>query len=218
MIRVLQNWQEINAATCSHQTQGKQLHLDIHKNWDQKLLNELVTYLDKTDCIIDLGCGDYCTLDFLAAEGFTNLHGIDLKLKPRDSAPYSLYQRDITDTAFADSSCDVAVSISVIEHGVDLPKFFAEVYRILKPNGLLFITTDYWETNIDIDSSIKPFGLEWKIFSRNDIEELIELAAKNNLVVEKESHIPACSEQPIHWHGYKYTFIALAFRATDQRF
>lgn len=31
--------------------------------------------------------------------------------------------------------------------------------------------------------------------------------AKNNLVLEKESHIPGCFEQPIHWHGYKYIAI-----------
>ena len=145
--------------------------------------------------------------------GFKNLHGIDLQLKPNsENAAYSLYQGNLTKTPLLANSCELAVSISVIEHGVELPIFFAEVSRLLKTSGLLLLTTDYWSQPLSVDSSIKPFGLEWKIFCRQEIKQLIALAGANNLVLEENQSIPACFKQPIAWYGYNYTFIALLFR------
>ena len=212
MIKVLQSWQKIHAATQEIQHQGLPLHLDVHKNWDHLLLYNVIGKIDLQSSIVDLGCGECCTLNFLAASGFKNLHGIDLKLEPHADATYALYQGDLTKTPFVSGSCDVAISISVIEHGVALPAFFDEVSRLLKTDGLLFLTTDYWEEHLEIDSSIKPFGLEWKVFCQADIEQLIALAKENNLVLEWGTCIPACSDKPIVWHGYNYTFIALLFR------
>lgn len=212
MIKVLQSWQEIHAATREIQHQGLPLHLDVHKNWDHLLLHGVIGRVDLQSSIVDLGCGEYCTLNFLAASGFKNLQGIDLNIKPNADAAYALYRGDLTKTPFLSGSCDVAISLSVIEHGVKLPAFFAEVSRLIKTDGLLFLTTDYWEENLKIDSSIKPFGLEWKVFCKADIEQLIGLAKENNLVLEQDGGIPACSDKPIAWHGYNYTFVALLFR------
>lgn len=212
MIKVLQNWQEIHAATQEIQHKKLPLHLDVHKNWDHLLLYEAIAKKDKQSRIVDLGCGECCTLDFLAALGFKNLHGIDLKLEPNKiAATYALYQGNLIKTPFPRGECDVVISVSVIEHSVDLPAFLAEVSRLLKPDGLLFITTDYWEKHIEIDSFIKPFGLDWKVFCKPDIEELIALAKAHNLVLEGDGSIPACLDKPIDWH-YKYTFMALFFR------
>jgi SAM-dependent methyltransferase len=212
VINVLKSWQEIHAATIEIQHQGLPLHLDVHKNWDHLLLYDLIGKIDLQSSIVDLGCGECCTLNFLAALGFKQLRGIDFKLEPNADAAYALYQGNLTKTPFVSGECDVAISISVIEHDVELPAFFAEVSRLLKPDGLLFITTDYWSEYLEIDSSIKPFGLEWKIFCQTEIEQLIALAKDNNLVLERNGGIPACSDKPIAWHNYNYTFIALLFR------
>jgi SAM-dependent methyltransferase len=213
VIKILQSWSEIQVATQKIQHQGLPLHRDVHKNWDHALLYDVIYHQERDWGIIDLGCGDCCTLDFLAASGFRNLHGIDLQLKSNsENVAYTLYQGDLTKTPLVDNSIELAVSISVIEHGVELPAFFAEVSRLLKTDGLLLLTTDYWEQPRSIDTSIKPFGLEWKIFCAGEIGQLIDLAGANNLVLEEAQSIPACFEQPIAWYGYNYTFIALLFR------
>lgn len=212
MIRVLQNQQEINVASQEIQQKGLPQHFDIYKNWDHLLIYEVIANKDRQSLIIDLGCGECCTLNFLSALGFQNLHGIDLKILPNKmSTTYTLYEGDITKTPFDSDSCDVAITVSTIEHGVDLSAFFAEVSRLLKVGSLLFITTDYWEEHIEIDNSIKPFALNWKIFSKIEIEELIVLAKAHNLVLEGNENIPACLDKPIHWY-YHYTFIALVFK------
>ena len=214
MIKILQSWQEIQSATLEIQCKGLPLHLDIHKNWDHLLLHNIVETKDKQSSIVDLGCGDCCTLDFLAALGFKDISGIDLKIEPKADAGYRLYQGDLMRTGFVSSSYDVAISISVIEHGVDLPAFFAEAARLLKTDGLLFLTTDYWKKPLEIDSSIKPFGLEWKVFCQADIQQLIAIAKEHSLVLEQDGNIPTCLDKPIAWYNYEYTFIALLFRKT----
>ena len=216
MIKVLKNWQEIGEATLGLQRKGLPTHTDTRKNWDQFLVYETIASQDRNSCIIDLGCSPYCTLNFLAAMGFKNLYGIDLNIEDSEieNAPYRLYRGDITNTPFPSDFFDFAVSISVVEHGVDLRTFFKEVSRILKDKSRLFITTDYWKEKKSIAASIKPLGLPWKVFDKNDIEELIITAQDYGLAIEEDINIPPCSDKPIFWQGVEYTFIGLIFRKT----
>lgn len=216
MIQVLQNWQEVETATQALQASSLPTHITVQKNWDQWLLAQLLqaSQGDRGSKILDLGCGDCCTLEFLSALGFHDLHGIDLTIKPAADNPsaYQLYQGDLIATSFPDRSYDVAVSISVIEHGVDLDAFFREAYRLLKPGGLLFVTTDYWQNKILVDASIQPFGLPWTIFSQTEIEQAIALATTRGFFLENNREVPACTETTVSWYEKDYTFIALAFR------
>lgn len=212
MIKVLQNWQEVDDATQALQAQGLPRHITVQKNWDQFLLYQLLVDHDREARILDLGCGDCCTLDFLAALGFTHLHGIDLQIKESVSdRPYTLHEGDMTNTALANESYDLLVSISVIEHGVNLRAFFTEAARLLKPGGLLFITTDYWETKLSIDDAIKPFGLSWSIYSKDEIQEVVHTASKHQFTLKQDFQIPACDGETVSWYNQNYTFIALAF-------
>ncbi len=216
MIQVLQNWQEIETATQALQQANLPTHITIQKNWDQWLLAQLLPQVDRQSKILDLGCGDCCTLEFLAALGFKHLDGIDLTIKPEvNSSDYQLYSGDLTATPFPDASYDVAVSISVIEHGVDLDAFFRETDRLLKPNGLLFVTTDYWQNEVAINHSIQPFGLSWTIFSQAEIEQTIALAKNHGFLLHQNHQIPACTETTVSWYEKHYTFIALAFKKSS---
>ena len=210
MIQILQTLQEVELATQALQSRDLPTHLTVEKNWDQWLLAQCLSHSDRQCPIIDLGCGDYCTLEFLAALGFQQLHGIDLTIQqPAGDRPYQLYQGDLTATPFSDQTFDCAVSISVIEHGVDLKRFFQETYRILKPEGLLFITTDYWQEKIQTDSSIKPFGLSWSIFSSVEVQAMLALAQQQGFRLLANPEISPCHERTVDWHGQQYTFIAI---------
>jgi SAM-dependent methyltransferase len=213
VIQVLQSLQDVEFATQKLRSQELPTHLTVEKNWDQWLLVEHLFNCDRQSAILDLGCGDCCTLDLLAALRFQNLHGIDLTLPhlPSDR-PYHLHQGDLTRTPFPDQTFDCAVSISVIEHGVDLIQFFSETYRILQPNGSLFVTTDYWQDKIWIDSTTKPFGLSWNIFSLTEIQTLITLAQQQGFILESHYEIPTCHTRTVSWYGKHYTFIAIKLR------
>jgi ubiquinone/menaquinone biosynthesis C-methylase UbiE len=44
---------------------------------------------------------------------------------------------------FADDSFDCVIASDVFEHVPDLDRLLAEVYRVLKPGGVLFFTTPF---------------------------------------------------------------------------
>jgi hypothetical protein len=55
--------------------------------------------------------------------------------------PFRLRRGDLTGTLLPSASCDMAISISTIEHGVDVERFLAEAAWILGAGGLLLVTT-----------------------------------------------------------------------------
>jgi ubiquinone/menaquinone biosynthesis C-methylase UbiE len=56
---------------------------------------------------------------------------------------YQLSIRNLEDTKFNDQMFDYVTSLSVIEHGVNIEKYFREMSRIIKSNGYLLTSTDY---------------------------------------------------------------------------
>ncbi len=230
MIRVLQSWDEIGEAVSSLERSELPLHGCVQKNWDHALLRDLLSRRDRSSTVVDLGYGEGHTLRLLSALGFCNLHGVDMrnnwKLRlgqlrwmwrhrsPRP--PFRLHTGDFTKTSFRDSSVDVAVSISAIEHGVDLSVFLKEVRRILVPRGCLFVTTDYWEEGVRIDPSLRAFGVPWKVFSRDDIAALLRLAEENGLVLQEQVSITPCAKRTVHWQKADYTSIALALERSSE--
>jgi len=230
MIKVLQNWEEIKEAGefLSSNVLPKHGH-SPEKNWDLYQLHSVVESMPKEAEIIDLGCGDLFALKLLHALGFKNLYGIDLCVSPRNRLrqgfimlkerslrlPFHLCKGDLTKTRFPSGMFGLAVCISVIEHGVNIERLFAETHRLLKPGGILFITTDYWEEEIMVAQDNKPFGQSWRIFSKKDAENIINTAYKYGFSLFENSFVPACQAKCIVWNEQEYTFLAIVFKKTS---
>ena len=97
--------------------------------------SRLLPYLKKGDKILDLGCGDMWLTNFLKDEGF-NVVGMSLS-KPADIVG------NIKTYKFEKKNYDVVIALEMVEH-VDC---FREIESILKPKGLLIITTPtpHWD-------------------------------------------------------------------------
>jgi SAM-dependent methyltransferase len=226
LIKVLQDWRELGGCVLSLTRQGLSLHETVQKNWDHFLLWNMV---DRRSPIVDLGCGRGFTLRFLSALGFSELLGVDFRiewaLRARQLAnmwrrrtlhpPYALRAGSILATRLPSAHYSMAVSISMIEHGVDLDAFLAEVSRLLKVHGRLFVTTDYWQEKIGTLGCNEAFGLPWRIFCSSEIPQLVESAGAHGLTLIERSDVPECSERTVCWENRDYTFIALAFEKTS---
>jgi SAM-dependent methyltransferase len=212
------------------QREGLPLHETPQKNFDRFLPREIVIEMDKDAAIVDLGCGRAYALSFLHALGFSNFRGIDLALDrwararqalvmlcERTLRPlYRLTRGDLTRTSLPSASQDVALSISTIEHGVNVQRFLAEAVRLLRSGGLLFVTTDHWENKIDTDGA-QAFGLPWQIFSREQIIAPLNIARRFGLLPAESSEIPACEDKPVFWQGRRYTFVAMLFKKCESQ-
>ncbi|HAP67324.1 MAG TPA: hypothetical protein DCQ99_05930 [Nitrospinae bacterium] len=225
MIKILKDWLEIGEANKFLNKKGLQKH-STEKNWDMYHLYTILEPMPREINLIDIGCGKLMTLKLLYAMGFKNLYGIDLSISLRSrlsqatrmwrrrslKATFHLYKYDITKTRFSDQAFDVGICISVLEHGVNLEKFLAESHRILKKEGLLFITTDYWEEDIKVNHDNKPFDLPWKIFSKKDIEQFIKLSYDYGFSLYKDSFIPECRDRCVLWNNQEYTFLCMVLK------
>jgi len=102
--------------------------------------------------------------------------------------------------------------MSVIEHGVPLRAYFTEMFRVLKPGGLLITSTDYH--NEPIDSSGKmAHGAPIKIFCRQEAGEMIALAQDCGFEATGSVDLSA-SSRLIRWeeHELEYTFLIFTLR------
>jgi len=80
--------------------------------------------------VVDLGCGDQHLKKPFERQGAT-YRGIDIHECNLEVEIFPLQ----------DESCDIAVSMAVIEHLRDPGHFFSEIKRILKPGGVLWMDT-----------------------------------------------------------------------------
>jgi SAM-dependent methyltransferase len=99
----------------------------------------------------------------LEREGRGNWTGIDLfereiqqwqVIDPR----LHLEVADATDLPYGDASFDASICVSVIEHIPDDGKVMAELWRVLRPGGLLHLTTDIAQVARDVLVDSEVYG------------------------------------------------------------
>lgn len=236
MLKVLQNKAQIEAARQAMRSQGRsvleggvaktlrRLRLsrslpvgDMVKSWDvAQTLDFIETNLGKDAKILDLGA--YCSEVpvALARMGFTNVHGADLnpdvaRMPCADRVTYTV--ADFMKTPFEAASFDAVTATSVIEHGYDAERLFSELGRLLKPGGYFIASFDYWPEKIETRDT-RFFDMTWLIFSRTDVDEMLQVARRHGLGPLGELHSQA-GEAAIHCLGFDYTFAWIVFRKGD---
>jgi SAM-dependent methyltransferase len=198
----------LDRVTARLSASGRLVIGDDIKSWDVLQTIEFVKRrVAPTDAILDIGCYASEILPALYAGGYRNLSGVDLN--PRiDRMPYadSIRYRvsDFMRTSFADGSFKAITAISVIEHGFDRDRLLAEMARLLAPGGHFVASFDYWPEKIDT-TGVKFFDLDWRIFSRREVEELIAAAAKWGLH-SSGAMDTAAGDRCVKTGGKEYTF------------
>jgi len=191
------------------------LFSDKQKNWDS--LAALSTILKRTNInsnILDAGSELYSMiLPWLFLYGYKNLTGINTVFNyPVKRGMVRYRYGDITKTSFTNSSFDAISCLSVIEHGVDLHAYFKEMARILKQDGVLITSTDYFDSPIDTEN-LNAYGEPIHIFSKSEIIIAIEIAKQYNLELTGPVDLN-CNEKAVRWtkHNLEYTFLMLTMQ------
>jgi SAM-dependent methyltransferase len=157
--------------------------------------------------ILDIGCYASEIIVALHKSGYTNMTGADLNPDLNQMPGQGVIKYETTDfmhTPFADASFRAITSISVIEHGFDGQALLKEMSRLLHAGGYFIASFDYWPEKIDTTGT-KFFGMDWLIFSKQDVANFIEQAAGFGLKPVGELHYEG-QEAPIKCAGKKYTF------------
>ena len=211
----LQSRAERDAATQN----GKTLHVPLHrgdeKNWDHlAAVSTILANTNRSGRILDAGAEIYSNvLPALFLYGYRELYGINLSfIDPTRRGPIRYIPGDLTRAPFSNAFFDAVACLSVIEHGVPLGDYFREMYRLLKPGGVLITSTDYYPTPIDTRGQF-AHGTPIKIFSKPEIEAALDLAMSVGFELTGELDLE-CEEKPIRWEQFdlEYTFALFTVR------
>ena len=215
MNSALRSHQQVAEALAEVNYCGLPSHRDAPKNWDA--LSGLKTILDHTTpeaSVLEAGAALYSvTLPWLYLYGYRKLWGIDLVFdKPEVRGPICYEPGDLTATRFADGAFDAVACLSVIEHGVDLRQYFAEMSRILRPGGVLITSADYWDQGVDTRGQT-AYGVPIKVFTKEDVQGMLAIAHRNGLTLDGPLDVK-CGERVVHWKKYNLQFTFCCFCVT----
>jgi len=181
---------------------------DMLKSWDVlATIDFLERNLEKKESILDIGCYASEVIVALHKLGFSNLAGADLdpklmQMPHQESIRYEMC--NFMHTHFADASFQAVTSISVIEHDFDGQSLLKEMSRLLRPGGYFIASFDYWPEKIDT-AGTRFFGMDWKIFSKDEISNFVTEAAAYGLFPVGELKYSG-KDKPIDCAGKQYTF------------
>jgi len=190
---------------------------DIVKSWDVLKTAEFAErHVKKHEAVLDIGAFASEIPIILHRLGFVDLSGIDLNraimaMPYRDRIHYRV--GDFLKTPFADSSFALITAISVIEHGYRPDELMKEVSRLLRPGGCFVASFDYWPEKISTEG-IRIFSLDWRIFSKSEVEELIQVAKSHGLTLHGNMDLSA-DQKPVNCFDRSYTFAWLVLQKSD---
>jgi SAM-dependent methyltransferase len=187
---------------------------DLLKSWDVlKTTTFIEEHVSKELPILDLGAYASEILCILHRLGYSALTGVDLNADVR-LMPYAnviQYQvANFMETPFVDESFKAITAISVIEHGFKSQALLKEVSRLLRPGGYFIASVDYWPEKVDT-TGIQFFGLDWKIFSEQEVLDFVREAQQFNMTPDGSLDLSAC-EKPIACADRNYTFAWLVLK------
>jgi SAM-dependent methyltransferase len=191
---------------------------DELKSWDVlKTVTFIEKHLGRAASILDMGAFASEVPCILHKLNYCNLAGVDLNPDIK-AMPYASSVRyevaDFMHTPFSNESFDIITAISVIEHGYQGHALLRELSRLLRPGGYFVASFDYWPEKINSDG-IKIFGMDWRIFSAEEVRTFIEEAAKYDLVPPGDISLDS-AEKPIRSAERDYTFAWLVLRKTTR--
>lgn len=107
---------------------------------------EIEQHVNPGTTLLDAGCGQTAPLLRKFAGRAGRLIGVDRAEPALRQAGMELFAGDLAAIPLPDSSVDVVVSQSVMEHLTDPASVYSEIYRVLRPAGhFLFLTANLWD-------------------------------------------------------------------------
>lgn len=125
--------------------------------------------LKKNAKYLDVGCGDgELTIRRAKKIGTTQIFGTEIilsEIKKAEQREIIIKKEDLNrKLSYKDNEFDVIAATQVIEHLTDIDTFVSELYRILKKNGILIVSTENlasWHNIFALFIGLQPSTGPW---------------------------------------------------------
>jgi SAM-dependent methyltransferase len=189
---------------------------DQLKSWDVlKTALFLEERVPRSAAILDIGAFASELVVVLHRLRFTKLFGVDLEPQiSRMPFAHAIHYcvANFMQTPFEKKSFQAITAISAIEHGFRSKALLSEVSRLLRPGGYFVASFDYWPQKVDT-TGVLLFGMDWRIFSREEVLQLIAEAQAHGLTPVGEVDLEA-QDAPIAFAERDYTIALLVLQKT----
>ena len=140
---------------------------------------EFAEYVKQDSCILDVGCGYGRTMNELYQRGYRNLTGIDFSAgmieRGKVQFPYlDLRVKEDERIDLPDKSVDAVILFAVltcIRTDEEQKKLIAEIQRVLKPRGILYVNDFLLNTD---ERNVSRYEKYWKTYGIYGVFELLE--------------------------------------------
>lgn len=105
-------------------------------------VEEFRKYVPETYQVLEVGCGDGYSIDVFRGKGYQHLVGCDVnlaKLKVAASFGHTVIVQDVHNLGFRSEAFDAVYCTHTLEHTYDGYQALREIFRLLRPGGLVFI-------------------------------------------------------------------------------
>lgn len=141
--------------------------------------NEALALISTNDIVLDIACGTGFGTDMIAAKTSEKVIGGDIaseaieECRGRWSKPNLEFRvLDGTRLAFPDNYFDKIVSFETIEHTGQYREMAAEFARVLKPGGLLILSTPNREVSSPDGVIVNPYHIQE--FTCDELKQILE--------------------------------------------
>ena len=160
--------------------------------WQRRRHRITVLWARGADRVLDAGCGSS-----LIVQSLNNVVGMDFnfaKLRFLSRYEIPLVNGSAFALPFKDASFDCVMSSQVIEHIRYDESIFAEMYRVLRPGGMLILgTPDYatigWRIIEPIYGFLMPGGYKDQHITHYTLAQLREILARYNIAIEDTAYV-----------------------------
>jgi ubiquinone/menaquinone biosynthesis C-methylase UbiE len=120
-------------------------------------------YLHPTDWLLDIGCKTGAEQGLWREHGILNTIGLDLWPEKAMDRGLAVIRHDMHVLPFGDGAFNVVYCRDTLEHSPNPERVMAEIFRVLRPNGLLFLSGPVW----------KPEEYHYSLFTVEDYRKLL---------------------------------------------
>ena len=195
---------------------AQRLHLPLHRsperNWDHVAAALAIASTTSKDAyILDAGAEIYSNvLPALFVCGYCNLYGMnDSFAGLMRRGPIRYLPGNIARTGFPRASFDAITCMSMIEHGIPLGTYFREMFRLLKPGGVLITSAAYYPQSIDTQNKT-AHGAPIRVLSKPEAEAMIAQAEASGFEPTGDLNLE-CIRRPIRWEEHELDYTLLIF-------
>ena len=193
-ISTKENWDNVWQ---KHDTKESYNYLDSRK---ERAREKISTFIDHGitfqtgEQVLEAGCGDGSIIFELLSHFDIKCVGIDFsEVAQKDTISrmsdynkvFQYYLGDVHRLPYEDNSFDKIISLGVIEHFRDNLIIMKEMYRVLKPNGIVVLMTPNRYSFGRIDRLVKEVMKTWKFGYQTEYttQQLTQLSEKSGFKI-----------------------------------